>query len=229
MMPENISTYGHMVDDLILTTFIIALVVTLFSFGFLIYMLVRFRSGKSPKSTPEVTGPIAKLVYLVGLMLVFDIIIGVMSVRSWSHIIKRSPQEVEQEYKESVKVKVIGRQFFWSMVYAGRDNTFETNDDFTLGNLLVVPKDTAVFLTCTSGDVIHSFFAPNLRLKYDCVPGREVNLWFVATKAGDYEIACAELCGPLHSRMKATLRVLTKEDYKKWLDARYPESILVSK
>lgn len=218
-----------MVDNLILTTFIISLIVTLFCFGLLIYMLIRFRSSKNPKSSPEVTGPVSKLLYLAGLMLVFDIIIGVMSVQSWSQIIKRSPQEVEQEYKDSVKVRVIGRQFFWSMVYAGKDNTFETNDDFTLGNLLVVPKDSAVFLTCTAGDVIHSFFAPNLRLKYDCIPGRETNVWFVATKTGDYEIACAELCGPLHSRMKATLRVMSKEEYKKWIDAHCPGNMQVTK
>ena len=47
-----------------------------------------------------------------------------------------------------------------------------------------------------SDDVIHSFFVPSFRLKQDAVPGREIQVWFKATKPGRYELPCAELCGP---------------------------------
>jgi len=52
-----------------------------------------------------------------------------------------------------------------------------------------------VRVVLTSKDVIHSFFLPNLRLKQDAVPGREIEVWFEATKEGNYEMPCAELCG----------------------------------
>jgi len=37
----------------------------------------------------------------------------------------------------------------------------------------------------------------------------------------DYEIACAELCGLGHTRMRGTLVVHSKEDFFKWLDKEY--------
>jgi cytochrome c oxidase subunit 2 len=65
--------------------------------------------------------------------------------------------------------------------------------------------------------VIHSFFVPELRLKQDAVPGLNVDARFNATKLGEYEIVCAELCGLGHYRMHATLRVVSADDYSNWL------------
>jgi len=73
-----------------------------------------------------------------------------------------------------------------------------------------------VHINLTSKDVIHSFFLPNLRLKQDAVPGREILVWFEATKPGKYELPCAELCGFGHSGMVGWLYVDTPEDYEKW-------------
>ena len=67
-------------------------------------------------------------------------------------------------------------------------------------------------------DVIHSFFLPNLRLRQDAVPGRSILVWFEATKAGKYELPCAELCGFGHSGMKGWLYVHTPEEYTKWAE-----------
>jgi len=74
---------------------------------------------------------------------------------------------------------------------------------------------------------IHSLFIPNVRVKYDAIPGKETHLWFKPTKSGKYEIACAEICGEMHYRMKAYLVVLSEEDYKKWIEnAPYEVSVL---
>ena len=69
-----------------------------------------------------------------------------------------------------------------------------------------------------SRDVIHSFFVPQLRLKQDAVPGREIPVWFEATKNGKYEVPCAELCGFGHSGMKGYLFVDTPADYATWAE-----------
>ena len=74
----------------------------------------------------------------------------------------------------------------------------------------------SITFTHLSRDVIHSFFLPNLRLKQDAVPGREILVWFEATKPGKYELPCAELCGFGHSGMVGWLYVDTPEDYEKW-------------
>jgi len=65
--------------------------------------------------------------------------------------------------------------------------------------------------------VIHSFFVPVFRVKQDAVPGMQINSWFQATVPGNYELACAELCGLGHYRMRAQVFVHTQEDYDAWL------------
>ena len=72
--------------------------------------------------------------------------------------------------------------------------------------------------------MIHSFWVPQLRLKQDAVPGRKIKGWFEATKAGDYPIGCAEICGVGHGNMMGTLHVYAPEDYEKWLASQYAEA-----
>ena len=40
---------------------------------------------------------------------------------------------------------------------------------------------------------------------------------FTATDVGDYEIACAELCGLGHYRMHSMLTVMNESDFEKWV------------
>ena len=84
-----------------------------------------------------------------------------------------------------------------------------------------VPVDVPVLLKIRSKDVIHSFFLPEFRLKQDAVPGLVIPAWFKAVKVGKYDIACAELCGLGHYRMRGFLTVHTKEDLDKTLTDLY--------
>jgi cytochrome c oxidase subunit 2 len=43
---------------------------------------------------------------------------------------------------------------------------------------------------------------------------------FTPTEVGDYEIACAELCGLGHYKMHGMLKVVSQDDFDKWLAAR---------
>src|SRR5262249_2611351 len=62
-----------------------------------------------------------------------------------------------------------------------------------------------------------SFYVPAFRIKYDVLPGRYTQTWFEANAPGTYEILCAEYCGVSHSRMRATVVVLSQPDYDAWL------------
>ena len=66
---------------------------------------------------------------------------------------------------------------------------------------LHVPVDTPVRLVMTSRDVLHSFYAPAMRVKQDVVPRRYTYAWFLPTKPGTYRLTCAEYCGKDHSQM----------------------------
>jgi cytochrome c oxidase subunit 2 len=65
--------------------------------------------------------------------------------------------------------------------------------------------------------VIHDFFVPPLRIKQDAVPGMKIDLHFTANKAGRYEVACAELCGLGHYKMKSFMDVVSQDEFDRWL------------
>ena len=90
-------------------------------------------------------------------------------------------------------------------------------DDILTLNEIAVPVNRPVRLRLKSKDVIHSFFLPNFRVKQDVVPGMTPEVVFVPTRTGHFEIACAELCGLAHYRMRAFFNVLTEEEFENWL------------
>jgi len=45
------------------------------------------------------------------------------------------------------------------------------------------------------------------------VPGMAIHVHFTPTKIGKYEMACAELCGMNHFKMKSYLLVLPQSDF----------------
>lgn len=118
---------------------------------------------------------------------------------------------------ERVQIEINAHQWAWDSRYSGPDGKFATPDDALSLNEIVVPVDTPVILHLASVDVIHSFYLPNMRVKMDAVPGAVNKLWFHPVVVGEYDIACAQHCGVNHYKMKGLLRVVAKEDYKRWL------------
>jgi cytochrome c oxidase subunit II len=108
-------------------------------------------------------------------------------------------------------------------------------DDVHVVNEVRIWKDAKVRMYLKTKDVLHSFFLPNLRIKQDALPGKTIPVFFDATEANvkwnaekqqfesmgkekDWELACAELCGWGHYKMRGRLYVYeTKEDYLRWL------------
>ncbi len=145
----------------------------------------------------------------------------------------------------AVQVEVTGLQFAWYFRYPGPDGKFArtkpeladasvgnavgiddtdaaAKDDFVTGTL-VLPANREAELTLRSQDVIHSLFIPAMRFKQDAVPGLMIKMHFTPTKTGDYEIACAELCGLGHYKMHGMLKVVSQEEYDKWVAQREAE------
>ena len=215
-LPENVSTYGGEVDFLFYLIYYITgatfILVTVTMLAFL--FLYRRREGRRAiyshgNTTLEIIWTIVPAIILV--------VLSFMSQASWARIKSHAPPG-------DVEVQVTSKQFNWEMTYPGPDGKFGTADDLTLENQLHVPVGKVVRVHLRSKDVIHSFFLPNLRLKQDTVPGREILAWFQATKAGTYEIPCAELCGFGHSGMKGWLYVHPADEYATWVKERWPSS-----
>ena len=92
-------------------------------------------------------------------------------------------------------------------------------DDYLLkvDNALVVPVNKKVRIITTANDVIHAFAVPSLGVKQDAIPGFVRDTWFRAERTGDFYGQCQELCGKEHAYMPIHVKVLSAEDYSKWV------------
>ena len=88
---------------------------------------------------------------------------------------------------------------------------------------LYVPVGQPVRVKLIAEDVLHSFYVPAFRVKRDCVPGMDTYAWFVADKAGSFDLFCAEYCGVGHADMTTTVEALSPEEFEAWLTARPEE------
>lgn len=99
-------------------------------------------------------------------------------------------------------------------------------DDYLLkvDNPLVVPVDRKIRIITTANDVIHAFMVPAFGIKQDAIPGFVRDTWFRAEKTGDFYGQCAELCGKEHAYMPIHVKVLSAEDYSKWVGVKVKEA-----
>lgn len=102
-------------------------------------------------------------------------------------------------------IQVNASQWSWEFYYP-KYNQFASE--------LILPKDKRVRLLLTSKDVVHAFWVPEFRVKQDALPGKVVKLLFTPTKAGEYQLLCAELCGTEHTVMTAKVRVVEAEEFE---------------
>jgi cytochrome c oxidase subunit 2 len=92
-------------------------------------------------------------------------------------------------------------------------------------NELVLPVGKKVRVLTTAADVVHSWWVPAFGAKQDAVPGFLRDLWFKAEKPGTYRSQCVELCGKEHGFMPIVVRVVSQEDYTKWVGEKKKEML----
>jgi cytochrome c oxidase subunit II len=121
-------------------------------------------------------------------------------------------------------VHVVAFKWNWEFQYA--DQRDPTTNDFvyTVGSsdeipVLVIPEGKKVRFTETSNDVVHSFWVPEFLFKRDVFPSPENQFEITPTKTGSYVGRCAELCGTYHSQMNFEVRVVSNDDYHRYLQA----------
>ena len=90
-------------------------------------------------------------------------------------------------------------------------------------NEVVVPVNKKVRIITTANDVIHAWMVPAFGVKQDAIPGFVRDTWFRAEKIGTFRGQCAELCGRDHAFMPIVVRVVSQEDYSKWVAEKKKE------
>lgn len=235
--PPAISEHARQVDDQFMFTLVVTGIVFILAqaaLGYVVFQFGRARSGPASyvhgNNTMEVVWTSATAVLFIGLT--------IMGERVWARThFMGAPQG-------AIPIELTGQQFAWNVRYPGPDGKFgaldikQINDaagnplgidskdpagkDDITAPTMAVPVNRPVELILRSKDVTHSFFVPELRLKQDAVPGMLIRIHFTAEKTGRYEIACAELCGLGHYKMRSFLEVMEQADYEKWLKDHSP-------
>ena len=196
-------------------------------------ILFKFRQGANPEPRPNGAGRLWPAIAIGGVILGDVFILTTQALPAWSARIAPPPASVTP-----IEVRVTGEQFAWNIHYPGPDGVFgrtdntlisasnpvgidrddaAAKDDIGLLNILTLPVDRTVVIQLGSRDVVHSFTLNEMRVKQDAVPGMTTRTWFTPTKTGDWEIACSQLCGLGHYRMRGELHVVTADGWNAWM------------
>ena len=211
-LPIAASTYAQDIDRVFYVILAVTGVILIGVEAVLLYFIFKYRGREGRKAyyiegnnKAEIIWTVTPALFIIGLAFV-------------SQGIWRDVKDPDRFPTEALELEVEASQFEWNVTYPGPDEQLGSADDFTTRNQLHIPVDQPVIVHLRSIDVIHSFFIPAFRIKQDAVPGMEnQRLWFEATRPGEYELACAELCGLGHYRMSARVIVYPQDEYASWL------------
>lgn len=233
-LPPAASAHAGQIDSLIGWVHLLMLVLLIGWGIFFCYILLRFRQRRQPRANYHGTHSHLSR-YVEGAVAVIEVaLLFGLSVPVWARQVA-NPVPAD----EALTIRVVSQQFAWNIHYPGADGVFgataielidaEANpvgldrndvfakDDVTTVNQLHVPVDTPVRIELLSFDVVHSFFLPEMRVKQDAIPGMTIPLSFTATETGEWEIACAQLCGLGHYRMRGFVSIMDRADFDDFL------------
>ena len=236
LLPVRASAHAGELDAITLLVHLLMAALFVGWGAFFVYTLIRFRRARQPRADHtgvrrrtstwiEAAVVLAELLLLVGF-----------SIPAWATRVREVPASTQ-----AVVIRIVAEQFSWNVHYPGADGAFgqtapalmaadnplgldpgstHAADDVTAVNLILVPVGRPVVVHLSAKDVIHSFGVPAMRVKQDAIPGIPTNVWFTPIRLGDYDVACSQLCGLGHYRMRATVRVVDDAEFKRWIAAR---------
>ena len=237
-LPFDASAHGAEIDRLI---YIIHAFMAVLFVGWIIFVVVallRFRQRAGHRATYKLNHFKAPTYIEVGVA-IFELFLLV----GFSFPIVYQTRKASPPPDNALHVRIVAEQFAWNVRYPGTDGVFGKTDiqlvgpansigldpndsagkdDITTINQLHVPVGKSVIVELSSKDVIHSFFLPVMRVKRDVIPGQVIPIWFEASKTGNFEIACAQLCGLGHYRMRGFFTVEAENDFNAWLSKMAP-------
>lgn len=201
---------------------ILILVISVFVLLLLMYIMIRFRAARNPNPSKNTHNTLLEVVWTVVPILIL-VAVAVPSFRLLYFADRTADAELT--------IKAIGSQWFWSYEYPDHDNlAFDAvmveDEDIQEGqvrllstdNDVVLPVNTNIRILTTANDVIHSFAMPNLGIKLDAAPGRINETWVRIEREGMYYGQCSELCGVRHGFMPIAIRVVSKDEFARWVD-----------
>ena len=246
-LPPNASAHGAKIDGALNWVHWLMAVLFVGWIIFFVIALWRFRRSKNPvASHTGVTSHTSS--WLEGAVAVAEgiLLIG-LAIPLWADRVEKFPPEkdavrvrlVGEQFAWNVHYPgpdgVFGRTAIDKIDLQSNPLGLDRSDpaakdDFTTVNQLNLPVGRPVIVYLNSKDVIHSFNVPEFRIKQDAVPGLSIPIWWIPTITTAqmrerthkpefvYEIACAQLCGLGHYRMRGFVTIEDQAEFQKWMD-----------
>ena len=230
LLPTEASINAPIYDELFKILFIIGLILFIGMSLLVVYSLIKFRKRKGQIGDGIALEGNLKLeiiwtvipsiiVLLVGLYSynIYDRMGGMNELNHDHSVMGNNSEKIWAGISQSnnnlslidTNIEVSAMQFAFLFNYP--------KGDFISGELHV-PVNKEISVKMESKDVIHAFWIPEFRIKQDIIPGQPTILNFTPTKVGKYPIICAELCGPYHGGMRASIIVQEESDYEDWFN-----------
>jgi cytochrome c oxidase subunit 2 len=232
--PAVASIHGEGVDGvihyLLITTGVVLVIGTIAMVSFL-WLYGRGKETPAPHANQRAERWWS-LVPVFGMALVAEAGVMFKGLPVWKQVYGPPPPD-------AVVVELTAQQFEWIARYPGKDGKFGRTDpnliesaanplgidtadvagrdDIVFRNAMHVAVGRTAYVRLRSHDVVHSFSVPAFRIKQDVVPGITGAIKFIPSRAGRYEIACAQLCGMAHYRMAARVTAHPPEEFDTWL------------
>ncbi len=244
-MPLQASAHAAEIDHMTILVHWLMLVMFVGWGAFFLFVLFRFRKGAHPRASyAGAKGKFAKSTEIVVAIVEIVLLVG-YAIPAWATRVAALPagneavivRVIGQQFAWNVHYPgadgTFGRTDL-NMVSADNPIGLDrrdpaAKDDLVEINQLTLPANRPVLVHLSSLDVIHSFGLYEMRVKQDAIPGLDIPVWFIPTvttedmrkKLGkadfDYEIACSQLCGLGHFRMRGFVNVKTDAEYRQWL------------
>jgi len=248
-LPEVASAHGAEIDSLISWVHILMFILFIGWGAFFVFLLWRFRAKRNPRADYYGLRTHASSYAEAAVAIAEAVLLIAFSIPLWSQRVDAFPSEDEATVVRVVAEQFAWNVHYPGadgVFGAARPELVETGtnplgldrndpaaaDDVVTLNQLHLAVDKPVIIHLSSKDVIHSFGIPEMRVKQDAIPGLDVPLWFIPTVTTaemrqryglpdwTYEIACAQLCGLGHYRMKGFVTVESPAEFATWLAAQ---------
>ena len=194
LLPESASEHGKDIDQLMLISMVIIIIVQIITQFLLHYFAFKYKGRKDQRATffadndkLEFIWTIVPVIVLAGL-----IIYGLFT---WTEIMNVDEDE------DTIIIELYAKQFTWEARYAGEDNVLgEANVRFIEGTNTIgidpsdsyghddkvtrelhLPVGKKVLFKMRSQDVLHSAYMPHFRAQMNTVPGMITQFAFTPT------------------------------------------------
>ncbi len=199
---------GEMEFQLLWVTLLIMAAIVIPVIILTFWVLWRYRASADANYDPDFDH--SPVISAVTIFVPFATIAG-LGWANWDYTHSLDPYRPLGKEQTPYEIDAISLDYKWLFIYP--------EDGLATVNELVAPVDTPVTIRVTSDPVMTSIFIPGLISQIYAMPGSETRSNFLATEPRVMDGANAQFNGPDFANQRFKTHLLTKEDFKSWVEA----------